>query len=462
MAKQATRIWIILLSLSMLVLSAACTDRSVSTGNTTPGQVEPQAVDGKSAGDTADEPASYMVDEIELLIMESFPIQVAAIVRGNLSDGCGRLDGMSATRAGNVFTIDIATHREGEMCTEALVPFEERVSLDVAGLKAGTYQVVAGDVSAEFTFDVDNQYVDDPSVDSTSPEYVQDVRGTVTRIAYGTDGMEVELTDGTSLYSVTISVIQAQVFGRMDQIQEGSELVVSGPTVVGIEPALVIAEKVTVLGSEPDYVLNLKGTVTALEPGTDGITLGIETPDGTLYTATISLVTTEIVYTGTEDEIQVGTPIWVSGELFELDGPHVKADTAVVQPVLTTGEVEVRPLPEGNEHESIVSGEVIVRGETGTVELPEGATVIVRLADISRQDVPSVLLSEQVYEDVTQLPAGYELPYDTGEIDERMVYAVSARVQDADGKLLYRSDTVHHALTRGAGESVTVELVAIQ
>ena len=58
----------------------------------------------------------------------------------------------------------------------------------------------------------------------------------MTAIAYGTDGMQVELRAGDTLYSVTISVIQARVFGRMDQIEEGSELVVSGPIVAGVEP----------------------------------------------------------------------------------------------------------------------------------------------------------------------------------------------------------------------------------
>ena len=38
------------------------------------------------------------VDAIDLQIMESFPIQVAALVRGNLSNGCVVLDGLSVTR----------------------------------------------------------------------------------------------------------------------------------------------------------------------------------------------------------------------------------------------------------------------------------------------------------------------------------------------------------------------------
>jgi hypothetical protein len=320
MAKQGAKIWIVVVSLCMLAMGAACRDPIV----------------GADGG----EQLNIIVDDVELSTMESFPVQVAALVRGNLPDGCSVLDGISATRAGNVFTLNVTAHRKDGMCTAALVPFEERVALDVEGLKAGTYRVVAGDVSAEFTFDVDNG-----QTGGNSAAYVRGLRGTVTAIETGVDGIQVTLADGDKTYSVTISVIQAHVFGRWDQIREQAEIVVSGPIIAGMEPAWVVAERVTVLGSDPDYVLNLKGTVTAVEPGTDGITVEIEASDGTLYTATISLVTTEIVYIGTDKKIQVGTPIWVSGELFALNGAHIAADTAVVNPVPTTVTVEVRPIP---------------------------------------------------------------------------------------------------------------------
>jgi inhibitor of cysteine peptidase len=43
------------------------------------------------------------------------------------------------------------------MCTQALVPFEERVDLDVQGLPAGTYTVDVNGISDTFTFDADNE-----------------------------------------------------------------------------------------------------------------------------------------------------------------------------------------------------------------------------------------------------------------------------------------------------------------
>ena len=146
MKMQTARTLLLIAAFGALALGAACTP--------TP---EPDVSAPADGGGS-----KVYADEIELLIMESFPVQVAAIVRGNLSDPCVVLDDISATRADMVFSLNIAAHRDGDVCAQALVPYEENVALDVLGLEAGTYEVVAGDVSAEFTLDVDNGPVDGP------------------------------------------------------------------------------------------------------------------------------------------------------------------------------------------------------------------------------------------------------------------------------------------------------------
>ncbi|MDX9863251.1 MAG: hypothetical protein RBT34_00455 [Anaerolineaceae bacterium] len=105
---------------------------------------------------TAEKPPNVQVEEIELLTLESFPVQMRAIVRGSLPDGCSVLDKITVTREGNDFILHFETHREGEICTQALVPFEESVPLDVEGLEAGTYRVIAKQVIKEWTFETDN------------------------------------------------------------------------------------------------------------------------------------------------------------------------------------------------------------------------------------------------------------------------------------------------------------------
>ncbi len=98
------------------------------------------------------------VENIDILVMESFPVQVAAVVTGNLSDGCTEVEEVTSTRDANTFTVTVVTSRPVDaFCTQALVPFEERVTLDVLGLDQGTYAVEANGAEASFTLDADNR-----------------------------------------------------------------------------------------------------------------------------------------------------------------------------------------------------------------------------------------------------------------------------------------------------------------
>ncbi len=99
------------------------------------------------------------VESIEIAIAESFPVQVFAILRSHLGDGCTEITGITSRGpVDNRFDIDIATQRPPEaMCTQALVPFEHNVPIPAYGLPAGDYEVVAGEASASFTLRQDNK-----------------------------------------------------------------------------------------------------------------------------------------------------------------------------------------------------------------------------------------------------------------------------------------------------------------
>ena len=98
-----------------------------------------------------------VVEEIDILILESFPVQVNVVARGYFPDGCTGIDEVRQERAGQAFQVTITTIRPADaMCTEAIVPFEQVVSLDVAGLEAGTYTVDVNGVTGTFTLAVDN------------------------------------------------------------------------------------------------------------------------------------------------------------------------------------------------------------------------------------------------------------------------------------------------------------------
>lgn len=72
---------------------------------------------------------------------------------------------------------------------------------------------------------------------------------------------------------------------------------------------------------------------------------------------------------------------------------------------------------------------------TGTVTFNQrialGPTTIieVRLVDVSRADAPAVLIAQQEFETGgRQVPIPFELRFDPARIDERMTYALEARI----------------------------------
>ena len=93
------------------------------------------------------------------------------------------------------------------------------------------------------------------------------------------------------------------------------------------------------------------------------------------------------------------------------------------------------------------------------IALPPNAVVEVKLVDVSRQDVPAIVLGEQIITNPGQVPIPFEIAYDPASIDPRFTYAVQVRIT-ADGQLLFISDTVTPVITRGAPTS-DVEIVVV-
>ena len=87
---------------------------------------------------------------------ESFPVQTALVVSGDLPNGCTYLNAPAQVRRGNTFYVNLTTRVEGETCTEALVPYERRIELDVNGLPAGTYIIEINGQQRSFELAQDN------------------------------------------------------------------------------------------------------------------------------------------------------------------------------------------------------------------------------------------------------------------------------------------------------------------
>ena len=96
------------------------------------------------------------VEEIEIVILESFPVQVQVIARGNLPDPCTEIFEVLQERKENTFFVAIKTYRPPGFCIQVLAPFEEVIPLEVYGLPAGTYTVDVNGVQDTFDLEVDN------------------------------------------------------------------------------------------------------------------------------------------------------------------------------------------------------------------------------------------------------------------------------------------------------------------
>jgi len=97
-----------------------------------------------------------LVDEIDILILESFPVQINVIARGNLPDPCTEISEVLQEREGNTFFVSIKTYRPPGPCIQVLAPFEVKIPLNVYGLPAGTYTVDVNGVQDTFDLEVDN------------------------------------------------------------------------------------------------------------------------------------------------------------------------------------------------------------------------------------------------------------------------------------------------------------------
>jgi inhibitor of cysteine peptidase len=96
------------------------------------------------------------VEEIDILTLESFPVQIFVIASGYLPDPCTEISEVLQEIEGNAFFITIETYRSPGFCIQVLAPFEEVIPLYVYGLPAGTYTVEVNGVQGTFDLEIDN------------------------------------------------------------------------------------------------------------------------------------------------------------------------------------------------------------------------------------------------------------------------------------------------------------------
>ena len=100
------------------------------------------------------------IESVQVLTLESFPVQAQVQIKGYLPTPCHKLGGPRITQepAQKLFKVELPMLPPGpdEVCIEMIEPFELTVKLDIKGLKAGTYTVSVNGVTGHFTLATDN------------------------------------------------------------------------------------------------------------------------------------------------------------------------------------------------------------------------------------------------------------------------------------------------------------------
>ena len=96
------------------------------------------------------------VESIDILVLESFPVQINVLINGYLPNPCYQITLIENNQDEDTFYVKVFMKYNGLICIQTIKPYEETVALDVYGLVAGTYQVDVNGVIDSFTLDVDN------------------------------------------------------------------------------------------------------------------------------------------------------------------------------------------------------------------------------------------------------------------------------------------------------------------
>ena len=149
--------WTVALALAIILVVMGCASPPTPTPGVPPAEEPPIETPTEVGGEGEAIIKEAPVDSVELLLMESFPPQLRALVRGDLPDGCTEISHSEQTREGNVIRVDLFTRRPADaICTQALVRYEESIPVEILGLPAGDYGVSVNGVEASFSLDVDN------------------------------------------------------------------------------------------------------------------------------------------------------------------------------------------------------------------------------------------------------------------------------------------------------------------
>jgi len=93
------------------------------------------------------------IDQVDVLIRESFPVQVSAHITGIIGDGCASFHGVKQARQDHTIILAIEREQEqAEACTQLAQLYDETLHLD-GEFPAGDYTLKVNGVERSFRID---------------------------------------------------------------------------------------------------------------------------------------------------------------------------------------------------------------------------------------------------------------------------------------------------------------------
>jgi len=93
------------------------------------------------------------IHEVDVLFLESYPVQVMVQIKGGLRDGCTTLHGVEVERADDTVTITVTTQRPKDAyCPAVYTYFEENVNIGTDFTSGTTYTVRVNDYTTTFVY----------------------------------------------------------------------------------------------------------------------------------------------------------------------------------------------------------------------------------------------------------------------------------------------------------------------
>jgi inhibitor of cysteine peptidase len=163
---MATVLLVFTIILSGCVGRGQNNNETKSAVNITPGNITPadNTTGRQGTGEEGYIYSTATVETIQVITLESFPVKVQVEAKGYLPDSCTEIKQIQTQKEENSFNITISTKRPKDaICTQAIVPFNRTIPIDVLGLKAGNYTINVNGIKGSFELAVDNMLNEQPS-----------------------------------------------------------------------------------------------------------------------------------------------------------------------------------------------------------------------------------------------------------------------------------------------------------